>query len=59
MNKLTFDREQLLEVWNTSFERVKMLGTLNQQHTLEYAYHSGVVDVCKLLFGEKELQHDK
>lgn len=51
MNKLEFDREQLLEVWNKSFSVVQQLQPFLQKPA-EYYYHSGVVDTCRLLFGD-------
>lgn len=51
MNKLEFDREQVLEVWNKSFSVVQQLQPFLQK-SAEYYYHSGVVDTCRLLFGD-------
>lgn len=53
MNKIEVDREQLLEQWNKSFAVVNQLEPFLQKPA-EYYYHSGIVDICRVLFGEKE-----
>lgn len=52
VNTLTFDREQLLKIWNQSFNVVQQMQPFLHKPA-EYYYHSGVVDVCRLLFGDK------
>lgn len=54
VNTLTFDREQLLKIWNQSFNIVQQMQPFLQKPA-EYYYHSGVMDTCRMLFGEKDL----
>ena len=54
MNKIEIDREELLKMWNNSFSVVQQLQPFLQKPA-EYYYHSGVVDTCRLLFGEESM----
>lgn len=58
MNKLEFDREQLLALWNSSYSLVQQMQPFLQKPP-EYYYHSGVLDACRAIFGEKQLTQEK
>lgn len=57
MNKLEFDREKLIELWKNSYNITQQLKPFIQKPN-EYYYHSGVIDACRVLFGEKLLKKE-